>query len=77
MAIGILMIIYKGTFFFQTDLPRILPWTMSFWAQMNEKAIESKFLTSFYGNILGIIVLAALALFLVFKINKKSNGDKK
>ena len=76
MAIGILMIIYQGTFFFQTDLPRILPWTMSFWAQMNERAVESKFLTSFYGNILGIIILAALALFLFFQLNK-NNGDKK
>src|SRR3989338_2293965 len=76
MAIGILMIIYKGTFFFQTDLPRILPWTMSFWAQMNENAIESRFLTSFYGNILGLIVSVALALFLLFQF-KKSGGGKK
>lgn len=76
MAIGILMIIYQGTFFFQTDLPKILPWTMSFWAQMNENVVESKFLTSFYGNILGIIILAALALFLFIQLNK-NNAVKK
>lgn len=69
-AIGILMVLYKGTFFFQTDLPRYLPWSMSFWGYLNETALESKIFLSTIGNVLGIAFALLITIFVVYYLNK-------
>ena len=42
LIIGLLMVVFQGTFFFQTELPKLIPWSMSFWDYMSEKSLESK-----------------------------------
>ena len=76
LIIGFLMVIFKGTFFFQTELPKLVPWSMSFWGYLNERALESKVFTSATGNVLGIIVALLLIVFIVLYLNKSEKGDK-
>ena len=71
IILGILIVLFKGTFFFQTELPKYVPWSMSFWDYLNEKAIESKILTSIAGNIIGITVGILLIFFIMRHVAKK------
>ena len=75
LTIGILMVMFKGTFFFQTELPKYVPWSMSFWGYMNEKALDSKIFLSTTGNILGIILALLVIIFVVWYLNKTNKGD--
>ena len=75
LIIGILMVIFKGTFFFQTELPKYVPWSMSFWGYLNERALESKIFTSTIGNILGIIVVLLIVVFVVRYLNNTGKGE--
>ncbi len=70
LIIGLLMIIFKGTFFFQTELPKYVPWSMSFWGYLNERALESKIFISTTGNILGIALALLVVIFVVWYLNK-------
>lgn len=70
LIIGILMVIFNGTFFFQTELPKIIPWSMSFWGYLNESALESKIFMSAQGNILGVIIASLIVIFVVWYLNK-------
>ena len=72
-AIGVLMVMFQGTFFFQSELPRYIPWSMSLLYSLNEKALESRILTSTAGNIIVVIVVALLASLVLF--NLKSRKD--
>ncbi len=65
--IGFLMVMFKGTFFFQTELPKVFPWSMSFWGNLNEMALESKIFTSTSGNIFGIIVILSIVVFVIYQ----------
>lgn len=73
MAIGLLMVIFKGTFFFQTELPKLVPWSMSFWEFLNEMAIGSKIFASATGNILGVIA----ALLIIILVARYLGKNKK
>ena len=70
LIIGLLMVIFKGTFFFQTELPKYVPWSMSFWGYLNERALESKIFMSTTGNILGIALALLVVIFVVLYLNK-------
>lgn len=72
--IGLLMVYFKGTFFFQTELPKYVPWSMSFWGYLNEKALESKIFTSATGNISGIFIGLLIVIFVVWYLNKNEKG---
>lgn len=75
IIIGILMVMFQGTFFFQTELPKYIPWSMSFWDYMNQKALESKIFASTTGNILGVAaVLIIIVLIFVHLKNHGGNG---
>ena len=76
IIIGIIMVIFKGTFFFQSELPKYIPWSMSLWSYLNEKWLESKILTSAAGNILGIIIILLIIIFVWYQINKSSKSEK-
>ena len=69
-GIGILMVWYQGTFFFQTDLPRVIPWSMSMLGYLNEKSLESGIFTSAAGNALGIAVVLIIVFFVGFALKK-------
>ena len=71
IIIGVLTVMFKGTFFFQTELPKYIPWSMSFWGYLNEMALESKIFASAAGNVLGIIIVLSLVVFVVWHLNKK------
>lgn len=70
LIIGLLMVVFKGTFFFQTELPKYVPWSMSFWGYLNERALESKIFTSAIGNVLGIIFALIVIIFVVWYLSK-------
>lgn len=72
---GLLMTIFQGTFFFQTELPKLVPWSMSFWGYLNERALESKIFTSTIGNILGIIFALLVVIFVIWYLNKSERGE--
>lgn len=72
LAIGLLMVIFKGTFFFQTELPKFIPWSMSFWGYLNERALESKIFMSTIGNVLGIVIALVIVIFVVWHLNKSN-----
>ena len=74
--IGLLMIIFQGTFFFQTELPKSIPWSMSYWSQLNEMALDSKIFTSTTGNVLGFIIALLILIFVVWYLGRTKNGDK-
>jgi cytochrome c-type biogenesis protein len=76
LIIGLLMVIFKGTFFFQTELPKLLPWSMSFWGYLNERALESKIFTSSIGNVLGIIIALLIVIFVVWYLNMSENAKR-
>src|SRR3989338_3246127 len=71
LIIGLLMVIFKGTFFFQTELPKYVPWSMAFWGYLNERALESNLFKSISGNILGIIVALLVIVFVVWYLRKE------
>ena len=75
IIIGILMVIFQGTFFFQAELPKYVPWSMSFWGYLNERALDSKIFTSAIGNILGIILALLVIFFVVSHLKKTENGE--
>jgi cytochrome c biogenesis protein CcdA len=60
ISVGALMIVQSGTFFFMEQLPRYLPWTMTFFVNTNQDLASSPFLTSQWGNALGIFLIALI-----------------
>ena len=76
LIIGILMVMFKGTFFFQTELPKYVPWSMSFWGYLNERALESRIFLSTVGNVLGFIIALFVLIFVVWYLGRTKNGDK-
>ncbi len=75
ITLGILVVLYKGTFFFQTTMVEYIPWTMNFWGYVNERMLESRLLTSGIGNIFGLVIGVLLIFFVVrfIKRNQKAN----
>ena len=76
LIIGLLMVIFKGTFFFQTELPKHVPWSMSFWGYLNERALESKIFLSTTGNILGLIIALSIVVFVIWYLTKTEKCDE-
>ena len=74
---GILIILYKGTFFFQTTMTEYLPWSMYAWGYMNEILLGSKFLTSPLGNLLGIVIAGIIGWIVFSHLSKTKKGDNK
>ena len=75
LIIGVLMVIFQGTFFFQTELPKYVPWSMSFWGYLNERALESKIFTSTIGNILGVIIAFLVVILVIWYLTKTEKGE--
>ncbi|MBI2541830.1 cytochrome c biogenesis protein CcdA [Candidatus Woesearchaeota archaeon] len=76
LIIGLLMVIFKGTFFFQTELPKYVPWSMSFWGYLNERALESIIFTSTIGNVIGIVLALLVVVFVVWHLKKTNVSEE-
>ncbi len=73
MILGLLIISYQGTFFFQTTMVKYVPWSMSLWSNLNELLISSSFLKSNILNIAVGIFLLVLAGLIIYKLAAKSS----
>ena len=71
LIIGVLMVRFQGTFYFQTEIPKYVPWSMSFWDYMSEKSLESKIFNSLSGNLLGILIVIAIIVFIFLQLKHK------
>jgi len=73
IILGLLIISYQGTFFFQTTMVKYVPWSMSLWSNLNEKLISSFFLKSNVLNLITGFFLLALAVWVIYKLIEKKN----
>jgi len=55
--IGIVMITWKGTTFFEIYVPRLVPWSMEFFYTANDALTATPFYTSGAAHIIGVLVL--------------------
>ena len=79
IVIGIIMTSFKGTRVFMTEIPKYVPWSMSFFTMMNEQLVASSFFTSTWANLLGAMlgILVFLALFFAVRKTYKSGTAEK
>lgn len=70
VVIGIIMAAFKGTRIFMVEIPKYVPWTMSFFTMVNERLIQHTFFTSTLGNILGALIGLAIFATIVLVIRK-------
>lgn len=67
IGMGIIMMSYNGTEFFQQYIPEYLPWKMIFWGEANQFLAQNALMQSTGANILGVI-LVFLLVFLGWKM---------
>jgi cytochrome c-type biogenesis protein len=60
IILGLIMMLDKGTRFFMKELPNYVPWTMTFFTEINEKLVQSSFFTSTTANMIGAIIAFAI-----------------
>jgi len=66
--VGIIMVTWKGTQFFEIYIPRIIPWSMDLFYAANDALTLTPFLTSGFANFLGFVIGAAVLALLVWAI---------
>ncbi len=66
IIIGIIMLADKGTRIFMKEIPNYLPWSMTFFTDMNEQLVQSSFFTSTTANVVGVIIVLII-LFVLWK----------
>ncbi len=74
ILIGIVMIWNKGTRIFMTEIPKLIPWSMTFFTDTNEYLVNSKFFTSTTANVIGIII-AAILIYIMYKAIFHHKGE--
>ncbi len=57
ICMGIIMMLYNGTDFFQRVIPEYLPWDMLFWGNANQFLAQNAVIRSAGANILGIVIV--------------------
>jgi len=72
IILGIIMIWDKGTRVFMKEIPKYLPWSMTFFTDMNERLVQSSFFTSTTANLNGV-VLVLIILFIMWKAIRHHN----
>lgn len=60
IGMGIIMMSYNGTEFFQQYIPEYLPWKMIFWGEANQFLAQNALMQSTGANILGVILVFLL-----------------
>ncbi len=66
IILGLIMLWDKGTRIFMKEIPNYLPWSMTFFTDMNERLVQSTFFTSMTANIIGAIVVLII-LYIMWK----------
>jgi cytochrome c-type biogenesis protein len=66
IMLGLIMLWDKGTRIFMKEIPNYLPWSMTFFTDMNERLVQSTFFTSMTANIIGIIIVLVI-IFIMWK----------
>ncbi len=66
ILVGIIMMYFRGTRVFMTEIPKYIPWSMTFFTDMNEYLVKSTFFTSTTANIVGVAI-AIILLFVIWK----------
>ncbi|MBI4150891.1 hypothetical protein HY492_02085, partial [Candidatus Woesearchaeota archaeon] len=66
--IGIIMLIWKGTAFFELTVTRFVPWSMGLFYGANDALQQHAFFTSGSAEILGIILGVAVLAWISWKI---------
>ena len=69
ILVGIIMFVFQGTRVFMTEIPKYIPWTMSFFTLVNERLVANTFFTSVTANITGVVILIAV-LFIFWRLHK-------
>lgn len=70
LAVGIIMAAFKGTRIFMVEIPKYVPWSMSFFTMVNERLVELSFFTGTPGNLLGALIGLAVILPIILVIRK-------
>ncbi len=63
--LGLVIILYRGTFFFQTTMLNYIPWSMEFWAGLNQQLMSSALLKSTMLNIIIGALLLAMVIWMI------------
>ena len=74
ILVGIIMIYFKGTRIFMSEIPKYLPWTMELFTRTNEWLVESHFFTPMTANIVGFVV-AAILIIVMWKAIRHHNKE--
>ncbi len=72
ILVGIIMMYFRGTRVFMTEIPKYLPWSMTFFTDMNEYLVKSTFFTSTTANVTGIAI-AIILLVVIWKAIRHHN----
>ncbi len=68
--IGIIMLIWKGTAFFELTVTRFVPWSMTFFYGANDALQQNVFFTSGFAEVIGVLVGVAVLAWIVWRIRK-------
>lgn len=66
IVVGIIMLAFKGTRVFMTEIPKYVPWSMTMFTNVNEYLVQSKFFTSTTANVIGVLIGLVL-LYVIWK----------
>ncbi len=72
ILIGLIMLSFKGTRVFMTEIPKYTPWGMTMFTNVNEWLVQSSFFTSRTANIIGIVI-ALIILYVIWKAIRHHN----
>jgi cytochrome c-type biogenesis protein len=74
ILVGLIMMYFRGTRVFMTEIPKYIPWSMTFFTDMNEYLVKSTFFTSTTANIIGVAI-AIILLFVIWKAIRNHNKE--
>lgn len=68
IVIGLIMFFEQGTRLFMDKIPELVPWTMSYFTEVNEQLVASSFFTGTLANIIGIALAVGIIAFMLYAI---------
>jgi cytochrome c-type biogenesis protein len=74
ILVGIIMMYFRGTRVFMTEIPKYIPWSMTFFTDMNEYLVKSSFFTSTMANVIGVAI-AIILLIVIWKAIRHHNKE--
>ncbi len=71
LVLGIVMILYNGTYPFETFVQTKTPWTMSILSNVNSIILSSPILKNTWANIIGFLIVLIIILLIIYLIKKE------